>query len=81
MIGGRTNHWGRISLRFGPLDFKAKDKDGLGDNWPISYDDVKPCIMIKWINSFGIYGSKEGIYNEPDGFSYHLRNLGFMKCL
>ncbi|MBO0355071.1 FAD-binding protein, partial [Muricauda ruestringensis] len=22
MLGGRTNHWGRISLRFGPQDFK-----------------------------------------------------------
>ncbi|HMI45626.1 MAG TPA: FAD-dependent monooxygenase, partial [Gemmatimonadaceae bacterium] len=21
MVGGRTNHWGRISLRFGPEDF------------------------------------------------------------
>src|SRR5680860_1191857 len=42
MLGGRTNHWGRISLRFGPLDFKRKSFDGLGDDWPISYDDVKP---------------------------------------
>ena len=25
MLGGRTNHWGRISLRFGPDDFKRKD--------------------------------------------------------
>ena len=25
MLGGRTNHWGRISLRFGPKDFKSKD--------------------------------------------------------
>lgn len=24
MLGGRTNHWGRISLRFGPNDFKRK---------------------------------------------------------
>src|SRR5690606_26033777 len=24
MLGGRTNHWGRISLRFGPHDFKGK---------------------------------------------------------
>ena len=24
MLGGRTNHWGRISLRFGPEDFKKK---------------------------------------------------------
>ena len=34
MLGGRTNHWGRISLRFGPKDFKRKSIDGLGDDWP-----------------------------------------------
>ena len=42
MLGGRTNHWGRISLRFGPDDFRGKSIDGLGDDWPIGYDDVKP---------------------------------------
>ena len=30
MLGERTNHWGRISLRFGPRDFKGKDRDGFG---------------------------------------------------
>ena len=25
MLGGRTNHWGRISLRFGPDDFRAEE--------------------------------------------------------
>ena len=67
MLGGRTNHWGRISLRFGPNDFKRKDIDGLGDNWPISYDDVKP-YYDKVDKLIGIFGTKEGIYNEPDGF-------------
>mgnify|MGYP003585414675 CR=1 FL=1 len=67
MLGGRTNHWGRISLRFGPLDFKRKDVDGLGENWPISYDDVKP-YYDKVDQLIGIFGTKEGIYNEPDGF-------------
>ncbi len=42
MLGGRTNHWGRISLRFGPKDFKGKSHDGLGDDWPIAYEDVAP---------------------------------------
>jgi choline dehydrogenase-like flavoprotein len=42
MLGGRTNHWGRISLRFGPDDFRRKSLDGLGDDWPITYDDMKP---------------------------------------
>ena len=38
MLGGRTNHWGRISLRWGPDDFKRRSLDGLGDDWPITYD-------------------------------------------
>lgn len=67
MLGGRTNHWGRISLRFGPLDFKRKDIDGLGDNWPIGYEDVKP-YYDKVDKLIGVFGSKENIKNEPDGF-------------
>ncbi|HET9440645.1 MAG TPA: FAD-dependent oxidoreductase, partial [Longimicrobiales bacterium] len=66
MLGGRTNHWGRISLRFGPDDFRRKSLDGLGDDWPISYDDVKPYYdeVDKLI---GIFGSVENLPNDPDG--------------
>ena len=67
MLGGRTNHWGRISLRFGPLDFKRKDSDGLGHNWPIGYDDIKP-YYDKVDKLIGVFGSNEGLYNDPDGF-------------
>ncbi|HMQ07676.1 MAG TPA: GMC family oxidoreductase [Saprospiraceae bacterium] len=67
MLGGRTNHWGRISLRFGPLDFKRKSIDGLGEDWPISYEDVKP-YYDKVDKLIGVFGTKENIYNEPDGF-------------
>jgi choline dehydrogenase-like flavoprotein len=67
MLGGRTNHWGRISLRFGPDDFKKKSIDGLGDDWPISYDDIKP-YYDKVDKLIGVFGSKENMYNEPDGF-------------
>ena len=35
MLGGRTNHWGRISLRNGTYDFKPRTRDGLGFDWPI----------------------------------------------
>ncbi|WP_224485007.1 GMC oxidoreductase [Robertkochia aurantiaca] len=67
MLGGRTNHWGRISLRFGPLDFKRKDFDGKGDNWPIGYDDVKP-YYDKVDKLIGVFGTREGLPNEPDGY-------------
>lgn len=67
MLGGRTNHWGRISLRFGPDDFKRSSIDGLGDDWPIGYDDLKP-YYDKVDKLIGVFGTKEGIHNEPDGF-------------
>lgn len=67
MLGGRTNHWGRISLRFGERDFKHKSYDGHGDDWPISYEDVKP-YYDKVDKLIGVFGTKENIENEPDGF-------------
>lgn len=66
MLGGRTNHWGRISLRFGPKDFKRRSIDGLGEDWPIGYDDVKP-FYDRVDKLIGIFGTAEGIENEPDG--------------
>src|SRR3712207_6295589 len=66
MLGGRTNHWGRISLRFGPDDFKRKSMTGIGEDWPIGYDDVSP-YYDKVDRLIGVFGSKENLPNEPDG--------------
>jgi len=64
MLGGRTNHWGRISLRNGPYDFKGYSRDGLGFDWPISYDDVAP-YYDKVEMLVGIYGNNDGLENTP----------------
>ena len=66
MLGGRTNHWGRISLRFGPYDFKGRSRDGLGDDWPIAYEDLKP-YYDKLDQLVGVFGSEENLPNEPNG--------------
>jgi choline dehydrogenase-like flavoprotein len=66
MLGGRTNHWGRISLRFGPYDFRRKSIDGLGADWPITYDDVKP-YYDRIDRLIGLFGSNENLPNEPNG--------------
>jgi choline dehydrogenase-like flavoprotein len=65
MLGGRTNHWGRISLRNGPYDFKPYTRDGLGYDWPIGYEDVAP-YYDKVELLVGVYGSNEGLENTPD---------------
>ena len=67
MLGGRTNHWGRISLRFGPKDFKRRSIDGLGDDWPIGYEDIKP-YYDKIDQLIGVFGTNEGLPNDPDGY-------------
>jgi choline dehydrogenase-like flavoprotein len=40
--GGKTNVWGRVSLRYSDIDFKAGDRDGWEIAWPISYKDIAP---------------------------------------
>lgn len=66
MLGGRTNHWGRISLRFGPDDFRVKSIDGMGDDWPLSYEEISP-YYDRIDRLIGVFGTNEGIHNEPGG--------------
>ncbi len=66
IVGGRTNHWGRIALRFAPVDFRSRSTDGMGDDWPITYADVAP--YYDKVESFiGVFGSKENVPSAPDG--------------
>ena len=66
ILGGRTNHYGRISLRFSDYDFNPRDRDGLGWNWPIDYEDLAP-YYDKAEGFIGVVGSREGIRSAPDG--------------
>jgi choline dehydrogenase-like flavoprotein len=65
MLGGRTNHWGRISLRMGEYDFKPRSRDGLGFDWPMTYEDLEP-YYDKTEALIGVYGSNEGLENTPN---------------
>lgn len=64
-LGGKTNIWGRLALRLSDYDFKAKDRDGYGQNWPISYSDIAP-YYDKVDLYLGITGVKENLPHLPD---------------
>ena len=66
IVGGRTNHWGRVALRFSPADFKPHSKDGAGFDWPISYEDLAP-YYDKVESYIGVFGTRENIPSSPDG--------------
>jgi choline dehydrogenase-like flavoprotein len=64
MLGGRTNHWGRIALRNGPYDFKPRTHLGVGFDWPISYEEVAPYYdRVELL--IGVFGGNEALENVP----------------
>ena len=66
MIGGKSLFWARMSFRFSDYEFKAKDHDGYGDNWPISYADLAPYYdQVEPI--FRVRGRRDGLQQLPDG--------------
>jgi len=65
MLGGRTNHWSRVALRNGPYDFKPYSRDGLGRDWPVSYEEIAP-YYDKVEMLIGVYGTNEGMENTPN---------------
>jgi glucoside 3-dehydrogenase (cytochrome c) catalytic subunit len=65
-LGGKTNIWGRLALRLSDYDFKAKSRDGYGEDWPISYADIEP-YYDKVDLYLGIAGHKENLPYLPDG--------------
>ena len=41
-VGGLAMHWGGVTPRYSPDDFKTKSMHGVGDDWPFSYEDIDP---------------------------------------
>lgn len=66
MVGGKSLFWARMSFRLSDYEFKAKDHDGYGENWPISLADLAPFYeRVEPI--FRVTGRKEGLPQLPDG--------------
>ena len=49
-----------------PADFRARSTDGMGDDWPITYEELAP-YYDKVESYIGVFGSKENVPNAPDG--------------
>jgi len=64
IVGGRTNHWGRSRCASPPRIF-GENPDGLGDDWPISYDDLAP-YYDKVESYIGV--SNKGKHSERSGW-------------
>lgn len=64
--GGRTLTWDGVTPRMSNYEFKAASQDGVGPDWPISYDDLAPYYS-ELEKYFGISGAKDNLPQVPDG--------------
>ena len=69
-IGGKTNIWGRVSLRYSDLNFTEPERDGWEIAWPFRYDDIKR-YYDKVDRLIGVHGGDD---DEPwlPGSRYHM---------
>jgi choline dehydrogenase-like flavoprotein len=65
-VGGRLHTWQRVFPRMSDYEFKAASRDGVGEDWPISYADLAPYYdrVEKYL---GVYGTREQLPQMPDG--------------
>ncbi|HTM47698.1 MAG TPA: GMC family oxidoreductase [Bryobacteraceae bacterium] len=68
--GGKTNVWGRVSLRYSDVDFTGAARDGWEIPWPIRYKDIAP--YYDQVDQFiGVCGGSDDQDTLP-GSRYHL---------
>lgn len=66
LFGGRSLFWSRQSFRLSDYEFKAKSRDGFGEDWPIKLADLDP-FYSRVEEIFQVSGRNEGIPQYPDG--------------
>jgi choline dehydrogenase-like flavoprotein len=74
VLGGKTNFWGRVAIRYGPLQFQAASRDGFDVDWPFGYEELKP-YYDKVDVLLGVSGTKEGLDQVPDGMYQRAHKL------
>ncbi|MBI3078218.1 MAG: GMC family oxidoreductase, partial [Deltaproteobacteria bacterium] len=63
-VGGGTLVWTAVALRMHPSDFRARTLDGVGADWPLTFEELEP-YFAQVEREFGIAGPREGLH----GFS------------
>lgn len=82
-VGGLAMHWGGVTPRYSPEDFHVRSLYGVGDDWPISYEDLDPFYQ-EAEERIGISGEQGPPELDPRGkpfpmpalpLSYNLQQL------
>lgn len=68
-VGGGTVHWAAFTPRFHPSDFRTYTEDGVGADWPITYQDLKPYYELMELE-LPVSGPAYFPWGDPHGYPY-----------
>ena len=83
-VGGLAMHWGGVTPRWSPEDFRTRSLFGVGTDWPISYDDLDPFYQ-EAEELMGVAGEQGPVAMDPRGKPFPMPplpltyNLGLLK--
>jgi glucose dehydrogenase len=65
-VGGLAMHWGGVTPRFSPEDFRVKSLFGVGHDWPVSYEELDPFYQ-EAEQRIGVAGEQGPADMDPRG--------------
>lgn len=68
-VGGTTWHWGGNVIRLLESDFQMNRLYGVGEDWPITYNDLEP-FYAQAENEMGVSGDDDADYGSPRSTSF-----------
>lgn len=74
-VGGGSVHWAAFAPRFHPSDFRVHSEDGVGADWPISYQDLKPYYELLE-REIPVAGPAYFPWGDPHGYPYGPHPMG-----
>ena len=74
-VGGGSVHWAAFTPRFHPSDFEVYTRDGVGADWPISYQDLKPYYELLELE-MPVAGPAWYPWGDPHGYAYGPHPMG-----
>lgn len=68
-VGGSTVHWAAFTPRFHPSDFRTYSQDGVGADWPMSYEELKPYYDMME-REMPVAGPARFPWGDPHGYPF-----------
>jgi len=74
-VGGGSVHWASFTPRLHPSDFETYTRDGVGVDWPLSYDDIRPYYEQLELE-MPVAGPAYYPWGHPHGYAYGPHPMG-----